>query len=202
MNTLVIESDVSRAEGVTVTDDTLSVDLNDGRTISVPLAWFPRLMYATAKERKKWKLIGSGHGIHWEDIDEDISVEGLLSGKPSGESRVSFKKWLDKRQVRHSQTREDLFNQAVLTAYKEAVRKCNHKFPVFKKMFSEHGGIETAKRLLHAPLQAGFTVLWECKCLDLSIEYLVLKSQFANLFTEKEKAIAKKRLEDHDYKWD
>ena len=81
-----------------VTEDTLSVDLSDGRTISVPLEWFPRLLHAKTKERNNWRLIGRGHGIHWEDIDEDISVEGLLTGKPSGESQKSFKKWLSQRQ--------------------------------------------------------------------------------------------------------
>ncbi|HDH07818.1 MAG TPA: DUF2442 domain-containing protein, partial [Candidatus Moranbacteria bacterium] len=77
-----------------------SVDLSDGRTISVPLEWFPRLVYATLKERKNWRLIGRGHGIHWENIDEDISIEGLLAGRPSGESHSSFKKWRNKRQSR------------------------------------------------------------------------------------------------------
>ena len=85
------------AEKVKVTEDTLSVDLSDGRTISVPLAWFPRLLHSTPEERNHWRLIGKGHGIHWEDIDEDISVEGLLAGKPSGESQTSFKKWLSGR---------------------------------------------------------------------------------------------------------
>ncbi len=89
----------SRAETVTVTADALSVDLSDGRTISVPLEWFPRLVNATAEERKNWRLIGRGHGIHWVDIDEDISVEGLLAGRPSGESQMSFKKWLIQRQA-------------------------------------------------------------------------------------------------------
>ncbi|MFH1095970.1 MAG: DUF2442 domain-containing protein [Candidatus Desantisbacteria bacterium] len=95
MSILAVEIKVPSAEQVTVTDDTLSVDLSDGRTISVPLAWFPRLIYSTFEERNNWRLIGRGHGIHWEDIDEDISVEGLLAGKPSGESQVSFKKWLE-----------------------------------------------------------------------------------------------------------
>lgn len=99
MSTSVIEVEAPRAEAVTVTDDTLSVDLSDGRTISAPLAWFPRLVHATRKERNNWELIGKGHGIHWEDIDEDISVEGLLSGRPSGESQTSFKKWLNRRQT-------------------------------------------------------------------------------------------------------
>ncbi|MDP2992999.1 MAG: DUF2442 domain-containing protein [Deltaproteobacteria bacterium] len=99
MNTLAIEIQVPNAESVTVTQDTLSVDLSDGRTISVPIFWFPRLMYATQEERNNWRLIGNGHGIHWEDIDEDISVEGLLAGKPSGESQASFKKWVERRGI-------------------------------------------------------------------------------------------------------
>lgn len=89
-----VEIEVPYAGGITLTDDTLSVDLSDGRTISVPLTWFPRLLYASTEERENWRLIGKGQGIHWEDIDEDISVEGLLAGKPSGESQDSFKKWL------------------------------------------------------------------------------------------------------------
>jgi len=100
MSILAVEIEVQKAENVRVTRDTLSVDLSDGRTISVPLEWFPRLVYATPEERKNWRLIGRGHGIHWEDIDEDISVEGLLAGKPSGESQASFKKWLNQRQSR------------------------------------------------------------------------------------------------------
>lgn len=97
MNISAIEIEVPKAESVKVTDDTLSVDLSDGRTISVPLQWFPRLVNATSREKANWRLIGKGHGIHWEDIDEDISVEGLLSGKPSGEDQESFKKWLVQR---------------------------------------------------------------------------------------------------------
>lgn len=89
-----VQIEIPKAEGVTVTEDTLTVDLSDGRTISVPLAWFPRLLQASPEERKNWRLIGKGQGIHWMDIDEDISVEGLLAGKPSGESQSSFKKWL------------------------------------------------------------------------------------------------------------
>lgn len=93
-----VEIRIPRVETVRVTEDTLSVDLSDGRTISVPLAWFPRLVHATPSERNNWRLIGKGHGIHWEDIDEDISVEGLLAGNPSSESQTSFKKWLNQRQ--------------------------------------------------------------------------------------------------------
>jgi len=94
------EIEVPNAESVTITEDTLSVDLSDGRTISVPVAWFPRLLQSTPEEKNNWRLIGKGRGIHWEDIDEDISVEALLWGKPSGESQPSFKKWLDRRSSR------------------------------------------------------------------------------------------------------
>jgi hypothetical protein len=100
MTTLAIEIKVPAVENASVTEDTLSVDLSDGRTVSVPTAWYPRLLHATADERKKWRLIGRGHGIHWDDIDEDISVERLLAGKPSGESQKSFKKWLEERESR------------------------------------------------------------------------------------------------------
>jgi len=99
MTTSVIEISEPKAETVKLTEDTLSVDLSDGRTISVPLEWFPRLLNATPHERKNWRLIGKGHGIHWEDIDEDISVEGLILGRPSGESQESFRKWLAQRKT-------------------------------------------------------------------------------------------------------
>ena len=85
------------AQRVTVTDDGIKVDLSDGRSISVPLAWYPRLLHGTHEERNNWRLMGNAEGIHWPDLDEDISVENLLSGKPSGESQDSFKKWLNKR---------------------------------------------------------------------------------------------------------
>jgi hypothetical protein len=82
---------------VTLTDDTLSVDLSDGRSISAPLAWYPRLLHGTPDERNRWRLIGRGGGIHWPELDEDIIVENLLAGKPSGESQASFQAWLAKR---------------------------------------------------------------------------------------------------------
>ncbi len=90
---------VPDAIDVRVSDDTLMVELSDGRTIAVPLDWYPRLKYATAEERRNWRLIGGGQGIHWEDLDEDISVKGLLAGKPSGESQASFTKWLKNRSI-------------------------------------------------------------------------------------------------------
>lgn len=97
MSTLAIELRMVSAQNVQVTDDALIVDLSDGRTVSVPLAWFPRLLHGTPDERSKWRLIGNGEGIHWPDLDEDISVENLILGKPSGESQKSFKKWLEAR---------------------------------------------------------------------------------------------------------
>jgi len=100
MSISAIEIEIPFAKKVIITDDTLAVDLSDGRSISVPLSWFPRLIQATVQERQNWRFIGKGHGIHWEDIDEDISIEGLILGKPSGESQASFKKWLNKRQSR------------------------------------------------------------------------------------------------------
>ena len=100
MSTSAVKIVVPNVETVTVTEDTLSVNLSDGRTIAVPLAWFPRLLHASQRERNNWRLIGRGEGIHWEDLDEDISAEGLLTGRPSGEGQVSFKKWLNRRRSR------------------------------------------------------------------------------------------------------
>ncbi len=97
MTTSTAESQTPRAVRVHVTDDTLSVGLNDGRSISVPLSWFPRLVHGTPAERDNWRLMAKGQGIHWEDLDEDISVEGLLAGRPSMESLASFKQWLARR---------------------------------------------------------------------------------------------------------
>jgi hypothetical protein len=96
MNTLaeVRIPDVERAQ---ITDDALVVDLADGRVISVPLAWYPRLLYGSPTERQNWRLIGKGEGIHWPDLDEDISVENILIGKPSQESAASLKRWLASR---------------------------------------------------------------------------------------------------------
>ena len=100
MRTSTVEMAIPGAEEVRVTDDTLTVDLADGRSISVPLAWYPRLVHATPRERSNWRLVGKGQGIHWQDLDEDVSVEGLLAGRPSGESQSSFRKWLETRNKR------------------------------------------------------------------------------------------------------
>lgn len=97
MNTLVNELPAVKASDVTITDDTLAVDLADGRTLLVPLLWYPRLWHGSLQERENWRLIGNGEGIHWPDLDEDISIEGLILGKRSGESQRSLQRWLEKR---------------------------------------------------------------------------------------------------------
>ena len=96
------ESMAVRALDVVVTADTLSVDLVDGRSVSVPLAWYPRLARGLPQERENWRFIGDGEGIHWPDLDEDLSVEGLVLGHPSGESQRSFQRWLKRREGRSS----------------------------------------------------------------------------------------------------
>ena len=85
------------ARDVRVTNERLIVELTDGRIISVPIEWYPRLAHGRPDERAKWELIGEGEGIHWPDLDEDISVEGILAGARSGESQRSFQEWLDRR---------------------------------------------------------------------------------------------------------
>jgi hypothetical protein len=88
---------IPSARDVVITEDALTVSLDDGRALSVPLTWYPRLWHGTPEERGRWRLIGDGRGIHWPDLDEDISVEGLLEGRRSGEGQSSLKKWLDRR---------------------------------------------------------------------------------------------------------
>ena len=88
---------MAAAQKVAVSDDTLLVDLVDGRTVSVPLAWYPRLSHGSISERENWRLVGRGEGIHWPDLDEDISVESLLAGRASGESQSSLHQWLRSR---------------------------------------------------------------------------------------------------------
>lgn len=86
-----------RAVNVIVTDDTLSVDLEDGRTISIPIVWYPRLAHGTPEESANFQISSAGYGIHWPDLDEDIGVEGLLLGKKSTENPASFERWLRRR---------------------------------------------------------------------------------------------------------
>ncbi|HEY7268528.1 MAG TPA: DUF2442 domain-containing protein [Dehalococcoidia bacterium] len=94
---MTISDGTAQAEKVAVSDDTITVDLVDGRCVMVPLLWFPRLAAGTTVERNNWRLIGRGEGIHWPDLDEDISVISLLEGKRSAESQESLKRWLEAR---------------------------------------------------------------------------------------------------------
>lgn len=87
----------ARAVDVRITDDELIVQLEDGRTVAVPLVWYPRLLHGTKRERARWRVIGRGVGIHWPLLDEDISVDGLLAGRRSGESQQSLKRWFESR---------------------------------------------------------------------------------------------------------
>jgi hypothetical protein len=105
MGSLAIEFEEARAQKVVVGEDSLAIDLMDGRTITVPLLWYPRLWYGTPEERNKLEIIGDGTLIHWPDLDEDLSVSGVLAGRRSGESQQSLKKWLAQRATSGEQTR-------------------------------------------------------------------------------------------------
>ncbi len=96
MSTLVLERDPIAAN-VAITSDRLVVDLADGRSLAVPLSWYPRLLHATKTERRNWLLLGDGYAVEWPDLDEHIGVEGLVAGRRSGEGRQSFARWLAAR---------------------------------------------------------------------------------------------------------
>lgn len=96
MSTLTLENE-PLAVDLTITDESLTVGLGDGRSLSIPLAWYPRLEQASEAERANWNLLGGGYAIEWPDLDEHIGVAGLLAGRRSGESKVSFKRWMDSR---------------------------------------------------------------------------------------------------------
>jgi len=100
MSSSVAEIQEARAQSARVSDEALTVDLVDGRTIIVPLAWFPRLWHGAPQERHHFELFGDGAYIHWPDLDEDLTVAGLLAGQQSGESPQSLKKWLASRQAK------------------------------------------------------------------------------------------------------
>lgn len=104
MNSLVVEIQEARAKAVKVSEDSLTVDLVEGRTIIVPLAWYPRLWYGTPKERSNFEIIGDGTIIHWPDLDEDLSVAGIVAGRRSGESPESLKRWLEQRARRQAKS--------------------------------------------------------------------------------------------------
>lgn len=99
MRTSTAEARVPSAVRARILHEAVIVDLRDGRTVTAPLTWYPRLLHGTARERRNWRLIGGGVGIHWPDLDEDLSVEGILAGRPSAESQASLKKWLTNRRA-------------------------------------------------------------------------------------------------------
>ena len=96
MTTLVLEIDPVATQ-VDVSDERLTVHLADGRVVSVPIEWFPRLLHGLPEQRSNWRLLGEGDAIEWEDLDEHIGVEALLAGRKSGESQASFERWLGKQ---------------------------------------------------------------------------------------------------------
>lgn len=98
MSTSRAEQPTPSAVAVRIARDAFSVELDDGRTVSVPIGWYPRIAHASSRERRNWRLIGTGEGIHWPDLDEDVSVEGILRGRPSAESQASFQRWLASRE--------------------------------------------------------------------------------------------------------
>jgi hypothetical protein len=98
MSTSVTEHEVF-AESIRFSEDSMTVSLDDGRSLSVPIAWHPRLFHGTPEERANYELIGDGLGIHWPELDEDLSVEGLMAGRRSVESAKSLARWLEKRKT-------------------------------------------------------------------------------------------------------
>jgi hypothetical protein len=97
MSSSTAEVQEARAQRVAVSDDSLTIDLVDGRTIIVPLAWFPRLWHGMPEERSQFEVFGDGAYIHWPALDEDLTVASLLAGRRSGESPQSLKQWLESR---------------------------------------------------------------------------------------------------------
>ncbi len=96
MTTLVLEAEPV-VTSIKIDDDTLTVSLADGRNLTVPLSWYPRLQHGSEQERSNWKILGGGYAIEWSDLDEHVGIEGLLAGRRSGESQKSFEKWLVSR---------------------------------------------------------------------------------------------------------
>jgi hypothetical protein len=105
MSSLSLKMQTVTALRVTTTEDSLAVDLSDGRTVSVPLVWYPRLVHGSPRERNNWRLIAGGEGIRWPDLDEDLSVESIVMGRASGESQASLKRWLESREAAARQHR-------------------------------------------------------------------------------------------------
>lgn len=115
MNSLNTPAREAKAQRMAVTEDSLVVDLIDGRSISAPLVWYPRLLNSTPGERNNWRLIADGKGIHWPDLDEDLSVDSLIVGRPSGESPQSLKRWLESRKGLSKRTRSSAGPHSYMT---------------------------------------------------------------------------------------
>ena len=109
MSSLDVEIQEARAQAVQINDESLTVDLVDGRTVIVPLVWFPRLWHGSSVERSRLEIVGDGAYIHWPDLDEDLTVASLLAGRQSGESAKSLKKWLAARKPRTRTTAKSRF---------------------------------------------------------------------------------------------
>ncbi|MDP2997858.1 MAG: DUF2442 domain-containing protein [Bryobacterales bacterium] len=122
MNSLVVEVQEARARAVKVSGDGLTVDLVDGRTITVPLIWYPRLWLGTLRERSHFEIFGDGSYIHWPDLDEDLTVSGLLAGRRSGENPQSLKKWQDSRKPKRRGANESPSNKRLQSARRERAR--------------------------------------------------------------------------------
>jgi hypothetical protein len=125
MSSLSLKMQAVNALRVTLTEDSLAVDLSDGRTVSVPLVWYPRLLHGSPRERNNWRLIAGGEGIHWPDLDEDLSVEGIILGRASSESQASLKRWLESREAgarRHRGAKSKSNRQTTPRAGRHAAR--------------------------------------------------------------------------------
>jgi hypothetical protein len=101
MSSSAAETTLPLAVAVEAHEGSLAFMLSDGRTISIPLSWYPRLAEATPSERNNWRLIGRGEGVHWPDLDEDVSVDAVVRGKASGEAPASLQRWRSARRRGH-----------------------------------------------------------------------------------------------------
>ncbi len=106
MTTLTLEIEPVAVE-VMVTGEKIIIDLADGRSLAIPLAWYPRLLYGTPQERENWQLLGEGYAIEWPDLDEHIGIEGLLAGRRSSEGKKSIERWLATRNTGLSSPQSD-----------------------------------------------------------------------------------------------
>jgi hypothetical protein len=111
MSSLVVEIQEARARSASVTHEALTVDLMDGRTIVVPLVWYPRLWHGTPQERSRFEIFGDGTYIHWPDLDEDLTIAGLLAGRRSDESPQSLRKWMESRKGKQRETNQTPSNK-------------------------------------------------------------------------------------------